>query len=68
MTTDITVCLSGDYVTQMPDWSHRWEGSQTDLIARPGELAAEATQNLFARFGLDIPVETLAKLQARIGR
>ena len=52
----------------MPDWSHRWEGSQPDLIARPRELAAEATRDLFARFRLDLPVETLARLQARIGR
>jgi hypothetical protein len=68
VSTDIMVCLSGDYVTQMPDWNHRWEGSQTDLIARPRELAAEAVQELFARFGFDVSSETLAKVQARIGR
>ncbi len=68
VSTDIMVCLTEDYVTQMSEWSHRWEGSQTELIARPGELAAGATRNLFARFGLDVSPDVLARLQARIGR
>jgi len=68
VSTDIMVCLSGDFVTQMSDWNHRWEGSQTDLIARPHELAAEAARELFARFGFDVSVQTLARVQARIGR
>lgn len=68
MSTDIMVPLSGVYVTQMPEWNYRWEGSQTDLIARPRELAAEAARDLFARFGLDLTLETLARVQVRIGR
>jgi hypothetical protein len=66
--TDIMIPLSGVYVTQMDDWNHRWEGSQPDLIARPRELAAEAARDFFARFGLDIGLETMARVQARIGR
>jgi hypothetical protein len=68
VSTDIMVPLSGVYVTQMADWNHRWEGSQTELIAGPRELAAEAAQAFFARFGLDLSRETLARVQARIGR
>jgi hypothetical protein len=68
VTTDIMVSLSGEYVTQMADWNYAWDGSQTDLIARPRELAAVATKELFAQFGLDLTLEILARLQARIGR
>ncbi len=66
--TDILVPVSGVYVTEIPVWNHRWEGSHTNLVARPRELAALAARELFARFGLDLSVETLARLQARIGR
>jgi hypothetical protein len=65
---DIMVPLSGFYVAQKADWNYRREGSQTDLIARPRELAAVAARDLFARFGLDLSLEMLARLQARIGR
>jgi hypothetical protein len=68
MSTDIMAPLSGVYITQMPEWNYRWEGSQTDLIARPRELAAAAARDLFARFGLDLTLETLARIQVRIGR
>jgi hypothetical protein len=60
--------FSQDYRIQMPEWNHRWEGSQTDLIARPRDFAAEAARELFARFGLDISLDSLAGIQARIGR
>ncbi len=60
--------FSRDYIADSPDWRHSWEGTQTELIARPRELAAEASQSLFARFGLDISPEILARVQARIGR
>jgi len=66
--TDSAFRFSQDYYTQMPEWNHRWEGSQTDLIARPRELAAEAARDLFARFGLDLSLESLARIEARIGR
>jgi hypothetical protein len=68
VSTDIMVPLSGVHGTQMLEWNHRWEGAQTDLIARPCELAAEAARDLFARFGLDLNLESLARIQARIGR
>jgi hypothetical protein len=68
VSTDIMVPVSGVYITQIPEWSYRWEGSQTDLIARPREQAAQAARDLFARFGLDLSLETLARVQARIGR
>lgn len=56
------------YDTQMPRWNYSWEGAQIELIARPRELAAVAARDLFDRFGLDVSLETLAKLQAEIGR
>jgi hypothetical protein len=66
--TNIMVPLSGSYVTQLADWNYRWEGIQTDPIARPRELAAEAARNLFARFGLALSLDILARVQTRIGR
>jgi hypothetical protein len=60
--------LDGDYRTDMPEWKHRWEGTQTDLIARPRELAARAAQELFARFGLNVSIESVSRIQERIGR
>ena len=66
--TDTRFRFSRSYDTQMPGWKHRWEGTQTDLIARPRELAAVAARELFARFGLDVSLETLARRQAEIAR
>jgi hypothetical protein len=60
--------FSRDYVSDSPDWNHSWDGAQTDLIARPRELAAEAARSFFARFGFDLSLEILARVQARIGR
>ncbi len=68
VTEDIHVMLHGDYRTEMPNWKHRWEGAQTELIARPRELAASAARELFARFNLDVAVSTISKIQERIGR
>jgi hypothetical protein len=67
-TTDSEIALIGDYRTQAAEWKHLWEGSQTELIARPLELAASAAQDFFARFGLNVSVETLLKLQQRMAR
>ncbi|MGP0065908.1 MAG: hypothetical protein ACLQGP_20175 [Isosphaeraceae bacterium] len=60
--------FSRDYTIDSPNWNYCWEGTQTELIAEPRELAAVAAQDLFARFGLDLSLETLARVQARIGR
>src|SRR5262249_44701302 len=38
VSTDIMVPLSGVYITQMPEWNFRWDGSQAELIAKPREL------------------------------
>ena len=54
--------------TEIDPWEHRWEGSQTDLIARPRPLAAEAARDLFSRFGLDVSLDILTQIQERIGR
>ncbi len=59
---------SDNYVTQADEWENHWEGSQVELIARPRELAAERAQDLFDRFGGDVSLETLARLQEGIGR
>jgi hypothetical protein len=66
--TDSRFRFSRTYHTQMPRWKYRWEGSQTELIAGPRELAALATRELFARFGLEASLETLAGLQVEIER
>ena len=49
-------------------WNYRWQGSRTELIARPRDLAAIVTRDFFSRFGLDLSVETIRSLQDRIGR
>ncbi len=66
ITTSRDIVLRGEYRTQMPRWNHPWEGSQTDLIARPRELAALAAQDFFARFGLNVTLASLSELQKRI--
>jgi hypothetical protein len=60
--------FSQTYDARVARWAHRWGGTQTELIARPRELAAVAARDLFALFGLDVSLETLARLQAEIGR
>jgi hypothetical protein len=67
-TTDREIAMFGDYRTQVAGWTHHWEGAQTELIARPRELAALATQDLLARFGLNVSLETLGRLQQRMAR
>ena len=52
----------------MARWNHGWEGSQTDLIARPRKLAALAAQEFFARFGLNVAPEILTGLQQKMAR
>jgi hypothetical protein len=60
--------FSRDYTSDSPDWNHSWDGAQTDLIARPRALAAEASQSFFAWFGFDLSLEILGRVKARIGR
>jgi hypothetical protein len=52
----------------MENWTYPWVGSRTDLIARPRELEALAVSHLFLRFGLELSLETLTRVQASIGR
>jgi hypothetical protein len=68
VSTDIMVPVNGTYVTQMAEWKYSWEGAHTQLIAQPRELAAVATREHFEGFGLDLSLEIIARLQARIGR
>jgi hypothetical protein len=65
---DAAFRFSRDYISNSPSWNYSWEGSQPELIARPRELAAAAARELFAQFGLDLSLEILTKIQARIGR
>ncbi|MGO9600528.1 MAG: hypothetical protein ACLP7Q_21300 [Isosphaeraceae bacterium] len=51
-----------------PAWNYPWQGSRTELIARPRDLAALATRDFFSRFDLDLSVETIRSLQDRRGR
>ena len=57
-----------EYRTQVPRWNFRWQGSQIDLIARPRELAALATQEFFASFGLNSMPKVLRIFQQDIAR
>jgi hypothetical protein len=66
--TDSRFRFSRIYETQIPKWKYRWENAQTALIARPRELAAVATRELFAQFGFEVSLESLARLQAEIER
>lgn len=56
------------YTIGIPEWNYSWEGTQTELIARPRELAAEAARQFLDQFGLKLSPETLARVQAQIGR
>jgi len=67
-TTDSSIALRRDYRTNSAEWNYRWQGSQTALIAEPRELAATASRDLFAGFGLNVTDEVLRRLQERIGR
>jgi hypothetical protein len=67
-TEDIHVVLHGDYRTRMGEWQYPWQGPQTELIASPRDLAASAAKELFDRFGLPVSVDTLKRIQERIGR
>jgi len=60
--------FGGEYRINLPTWKHEWEGTQTKLIADPRELAALATREFFAKFGLDLGLDILKKLQGGIGR
>jgi hypothetical protein len=68
VSTDIMFPVSGTCITEMPVWKYCWKGTQTELIAQPRELAALATQDLFTRFRLELSLQIIARLQARIGR
>jgi hypothetical protein len=42
------------------EWNHLWEGPQTELIASPRELAAQAAHGFFFEtFGVDLSLEIL---------
>ncbi len=66
--TDSRFRFDRTYDTRLPVWKYLWEGTQTELIARPRELAAVASRDLFTRFGLEVSAETLARRQAELGR
>ena len=59
---------SDNFTIEIPEWAERWDMAQTELIARPRELAARAARDFLARFGLDISLEVLAQIQGTIGR
>lgn len=60
--------LAREYRITEPAWKHLWEGAQTDLIANPRELVAQATHELLARFGFDLGLDVIKRLQEGIGR
>jgi hypothetical protein len=53
----------GDYRTQAANWTLKWDRPQGDLIDAPRDLAAEAAQDLFAHFGLNLSTKVLKLLQ-----
>ena len=58
---------SYDFRTKAEEWKYLWEGSETELIASPRELATEAAHDLFARFGLSVElVKVLMTYQQRM--
>lgn len=56
------------FVSPKPEWTDGWHGPQTELIARPRELAAQFAQNFFFGYGLDVSLNVLGQLQEGIGR
>jgi len=68
MVGDRQIPIAATHHGATKDWSHVWQGSQTDLIARPRELAALAAQELFACFGEKMSLEILRLAQERIIR
>ena len=67
VSTDTHVPLSGDYLTRKADWNHTWHGSQIDLSSRSRELAAAAARDLYSQFGLNLSLDSIARIQERIG-
>jgi hypothetical protein len=65
---DRRIRFSRPYVTSLPEWNYRRQGTQAELIARPREFAAEAARELIAQFGLDVSLETVTRIQGMIGR
>lgn len=65
---DARIPVWGSYRADVLDWGHRWEGSQTELIALPRELAAKAAQDLFDRFGFEVGLGVLTEIQATLRR
>ena len=55
--------FTGQYVAQIPQFEWNRELNRGDLVARPRDLAAEAAQQLLARFGWDVSVEFLRTQQ-----
>jgi hypothetical protein len=49
-------------------WSNAWDIPQTELIANPRSLAAQAAKEFFAQCGLDTSLQTLGQLQETLGR
>jgi hypothetical protein len=68
ISVDVLTPLSGVYQTQLPRWEYSWNGAQSELIARPRELAALATKDLFERFGLGVTPEALGRIQRMLAR
>jgi hypothetical protein len=57
-----------DFKINADEWADRRDVSQTELISNPRIFAARAAQEFFARFGLNLSVETIGRLQEKIGR
>ena len=68
ISTDDDIAMFEDHTTQASEWKYLWEGSQTDLIAWPRDLAALAAQDFFKRFGLNLSTRVLLILQERMAR
>ncbi len=57
-----------NFTFETDEWRIRRELPQTELIANPRGLAAQATQDFFARSSLEVSLETLGYLQEKLGR
>jgi hypothetical protein len=68
MTETIRYPLSGLYQIDLPNWQCPWQGSQTELVANPRGLAASTTREFFSRFGLNLELDVIKKVQESIGR
>jgi hypothetical protein len=66
--SDLHVWLPDEYAAEVDEFNYATSISRGDLVARPREFAAQASQQLFAQFGLDLELDVLRAHQEGLRR